>query len=217
MMLVIIAGFTAMAQDTEGDTPEHKGYFGIRLGAELTCPGEISSGNISMTAFKCGSGVEFGGIYNYPLSSRFCIEPGVMLFYNSYSLIDSYLKNISGGYNIKSVTMKKFGMRVPVRIGYHFDLKNDIKLHIFLGPELEIGLSGKECVKNKSNVEVSESYYGADGGMNRVNLLMCLGVGITYRQYYFGINEGLGMLNMFKNSNEKFHENNVVFSLGYNF
>lgn len=67
------------------------------------------------------------------------------------------------------------------------------------------------------NVSASESVYGDDGGMNRVNLLWGIGAGITYQHFYFGVNGGIGMLNMMDVPDVKFHENRVTFSLGYNF
>lgn len=53
--------------------------------------------------------------------------------------------------------------------------------------------------------------------MNRVNLLWGIGAGITYQHFYFGVNGGIGMLNMMDVPDVKFHENRVTFSLGYNF
>lgn len=64
---------------------------------------------------------------------------------------------------------------------------------------------------------MSESLYGKDGDMNRVNVLWGIGAGIAYKHFYFGVNGGIGMVNMFKNSDVKFHENRVTFSVGYNF
>ncbi len=107
-------------------------------------------------------------------------------------------------------------MRIPVVAGYHFDFTKDIKVSLFTGPELEIGFSAKEKIKGH-NIEMSESVYGEDGGMNRVNLLWGIGAGISYQHLYFGINGGIGMLNMMSDSDAKFHENYVAFSIGYNF
>ena len=107
-------------------------------------------------------------------------------------------------------------MRVPVMAGYHFDFPPDIKLSVFTGPELEVGLSGKEHA-NVEGKKYSESVYGDEGGMRRFDLLWGVGAGITYQSYYFGVSGGIGMLNMVDEDYVKFHENRVTLTLGYNF
>ena len=216
LMLVMTAGVTVMAQNTIVNNPDNKAYFGIRLGGEVTCPGKISVDNLGLSAFKNGGGVEFGGIYNVPVVANFYIEPGLKFFYNTYSMKDEFVKALQDDIIFNSVSFKKFGMRVPVMAGYHFDFTDDVKVSLFTGPELEIGFSAKEYIKGY-NFDVSESLYGDEGGMNRVNLLWGIGAGISYKHLYFGVNGGIGMLNMVDEPGVKFHENRVTFSIGYNF
>lgn len=214
--LAVFAGASAMAQNPIVNNPDNKAYLGIRVGGEVTCPGDITVQNVGISAFKNGGGVEFGAIYNVPVAANFYIEPGLKFFYNSYSLKDDFVSAIEDDINYDSVSIKKFGMRIPVMAGYHFDFTQDFKVSLFTGPELEIGFTGKEYVKGR-NIEVSESIYGDEGGMNRVNLLWGIGAGFSYQHFYFGINGGIGMLNMLNESYVKFHENRVTFSVGYNF
>ena len=216
LMLVMTAGVTVMAQNTIVNNPDNKAYFGIRLGGEVTCPGKISVDNLGLSAFKNGGGVEFGGIYNVPVVANFYIEPGLKFFYNTYSMKDEFVKALQDDIIFNSVSFKKFGMRVPVMAGYHFDFTDDVKVSLFTGPELEIGFSAKEYIKGH-NFDVSESLYGDEGGMNRVNLLWGIGAGISYKHLYFGVNGGIGMLNMVDEPGVKFHENRVTFNIGYNF
>lgn len=214
--LVIVAYMSVMAQNTIVNNPENKPYFGIRVGGDITCPGKISVDNVGISVFKNGGGIEFGGVYNIPIIANFFIEPGLKLYYNTYSLKNEFVKDLQDDIIFNNVSFKKFGMRIPVMAGYHFDLVDDIKVYVFTGPELEVGFSAKEYIKGH-NIDMSESVYGEDGGMNRVNLLWSIGTGISYRQLYFGVNGALGMLNMLHDSNGKFRENRVTFSVGYNF
>ena len=115
------------------------------------------------------------------------------------------------GFFTETYTKQKF-----IEAGIDFDFTQDMKVSIFTGPELEIGFSAKEHLKGH-NIDMSESVYGHDGGMNRVNLLWGIGAGITYQHFYFGVNGGIGMLNMNSESDVKFHESRVTFSVGYNF
>ncbi len=212
----VVAFLGVMAQNTIVNNPDNKAYFGIRVGGEVTCPGNVSVDNIGVSVFNNGGGVEFGGIYNYPVVANFYIEPGLKFFYNTYSLKKEYVKALQDDIIYDSVSLKKFGMRVPVMAGYHFDFTNDVKVSVFTGPELEVAFKGKEYIKS-ANLEMSGSLYGEEGGMKRVNLLWGIGAGVTYQHFYFGVNGSLGMLNMLSDSLVKFHENHVNFSVGYNF
>lgn len=206
----------SLAQSSLVNNPDNKAYFGIRVAPEITCPGSVTSDNIGISAFKNGGGIEFGGIYNVPVVANFYIEPGLKLFYNTYSLKDDFVGSIEDDMIFESVSFKKFGMRIPVMAGYHFDFTKDIKVSVFTGPELEIGFSAKEYIKGH-NIDMSGSLYGDEGDMKRVDLLWGVGAGVAYRKFYFGVSGGIGMLNMFDDSDIKFHENRVTFSLGYNF
>ena len=215
-MFAMSVGLSAMAQNSIVNNPDNKPYFGIRLGGEVTCPGKISANNVGVSVFNNGGGVEIGGIFNYPVVANFYIEPGLKLYYNTYSLKKEIVEAIQDDIVYNSASCKKFGMRIPVMAGYHFDFTDDIKVSVFTGPELEIGFSAKEYIKGH-NIEISENMYGDDGGMNRVNVLWGIGAGISYQKFYFGVNGGIGMVNMIKDSDATFHENRVTFSLGYNF
>ena len=59
--------------------------------------------------------------------------------------------------------------------------------------------------------------YGDEGGMKRVDVLWGIGAGVTYQKFYVGVSGSLGMCNMMDESDTKFHENRVSFTLGYNF
>ncbi len=216
ILFVTAASISVMAQNTIVNNPDNKAYFGIRVGGEITCPGKITEHNVGISVFNNGGGVELGGIYNIPVVANFYIEPSLKFFYNTYSLKKEFVEVLQDDIIFNSMTLKKFGMRIPVMAGYHFDFTKDIKVSVFTGPELEIGFSGKEYI-NGHNIEMSESIYGDNGGMNRVNVLWGIGAGISYQHFYFSANGGIGMLNMLSGSDAKFHENRVTFSVGYNF
>lgn len=205
---------SATAQDTVLNNPDNRAYFGIRVAGEVTCPGEVSEDGIGVGIFKNGGGIEFGGIYNIPIVANFYVEPGLKLYYNTYSLKDKYFDLVDG--DITGCSVRKFGMRIPVMAGYHFDFTPEIKVHIFTGPELEIGFSAKEKLSGR-NIDVSGDLYSDEGGMKRVDVLWGIGAGVTYQKLYFGVSGSLGMCNMMDESDTKFHENRVSFTLGYNF
>lgn len=101
--------------------------------------------------------------------------------------------------------------------GYRFDFTPDISLHVFTGPELEIGCTAKAHVK-AHGISGSESLYGDNGNMNRINCLWDFGVALSYQKFQIGFTGGIGMVNMIKDEPDvTFHENRVSISLGYNF
>lgn len=208
---VLGAVLGANAQNSIFNNPDNHGYFGARIAAEVTCPGNITMGNMSLDALSNGGGIEFGAIYNAPLVANLYLEPGLKFFYNSI-LANDDTKDMM---EVDSFSLRIFGMRVPVMVGYHFDFTENWKLYLFTGPELEIGLSGKAHAK-EDRVSVSESIYG-DDGMNRVDVKWGIGAGVSYQSLYFGLSGGIGMCNMSGDSNVKFHENRFSITLGYNF
>ncbi len=216
MAVAGIAGLSAVAQDHVLNNPNNKAYFGLRVAGEIACPGKMTVDNVSLDCFNNGGGFEIGGIYNIPVVANFYVEPGLKFFRNSYSFKDDWVKDMEDDIIFESMNIWKWGVRLPVMAGYHFDFTDDIKVSVFTGPELEFGFKGKETIKGH-NIELSENIYGDDGDMRRVNLMWNVGAGISYQQFYFGIKGGVGMLNMIDEPDVKFHESNVTFSVGYNF
>ena len=214
--IIVVIGCISMTAQSIFNNPDNKAYFGMRVGGEIACPGKVSAENIGISVFKNGGGVEFGGIFNVPVVANFYVEPGLKFYYDTYSLKKEWVEALQDDIILNSVSIKKFGMRIPIMAGYHFDFTQDVKVSVFTGPELEVGFSGKEYIKGH-NIDISGSAYGDEGGMNRVNLLWGIGAGITYQHLYFDVKGGIGMVNMLSDSDAKFHENRVVFSLGYNF
>lgn len=51
-LFIVMACVSAMAQNTILNNPDNKAYFGIRVGGEITCPGNISAENVGVSIFK---------------------------------------------------------------------------------------------------------------------------------------------------------------------
>lgn len=199
------------AQETLLNNPDNHGYWGVRASLDISCPGDMKIMGIGVDAFKNGAGFSIGGIYNAPIVANFYIEPGLNLYYNTYSLSKLFKDEIK----TSSASIRKFGMRIPVMAGYHFDFTPDAKVSVFTGPELEIGFTAKGHTKI-GNTSTSESLY-TDDGMNRVDCLWRLGAGVTFGNYYGSVSGAFGLANMFDIDDVSLHENLVSITLGYNF
>lgn len=217
MLLVAMAGVSAMAQYIFIDnSSDDESYFGIRVGEGLVFPGKVTVGDVGLNVFNSGIGVEIGGVYHHSIATDFYVEPGLKFVYNAYSLKDDYVKALQDDMIFNSISLKKFGIAVPVMAGYSFELSDEVLFSVFTGPELEIGLSAKEHIKGE-NIEMSGSVYGDNGDMRRVDFLWDIGVGISYQKFCFEVKGGIGLLNKLDAPDMKFRENRLALSVGYNF
>ena len=199
------------AQETLLNNPDNHGYWGVRASLDISCPGDVKYSGIGTDTYDNGVGFSIGGIYNAPVVANFYIEPGLNLYYNTYSLSKLFKDELKAS----SASIRKFGMRIPVMAGYHFDFTPDAKVSVFTGPELEVGFTGKLHLKS-GNVSESGTIYD-DGGMSRIDCLWRVGAGVTFGNYYGSVSGAFGLVNMNKNDGYTFHENLVSITLGYNF
>lgn len=208
-LIAALACFAGASAQNVINNPDNRPYFGIRAGLDIACPGDVKSDGIGIDGYKNGAGFHAGAIYNLPVVANFYVEPGLSIYYNTYS----YNKDILDALDVSSASVRKFGFRIPVMAGYRFDFTPDISLHVFTGPELEIG-----CTAKAHGISGSESLYGDNGNMNRINCLWDFGVALSYQKFQIGFTGGIGMVNMIKDEPDvTFHENRVSISLGYNF
>ena len=226
MIVACMSGiFSAAAETSEDEVIITKPYFEWRLGCDISCPGDVSSGMASVKMFTHGLGVEFGCVYHYPFVANFYLEPGFKVYYDAYSVNEDVAHMARADKSIKNWSIFKYGMRIPVMVGYRFHVNQKVGVYVFTGPELEIGLTAYERIKRivsigdmdfHTGVSTSD-IYADDNGLNRINALWTIGAGVSYRKAFFGLSGSLGMLNMSKVSGTKFHENRVTVGVGYNF
>lgn len=213
--VVFVSCLSSFAQSIILNNPDNKTTFGIRLSYDQGCAGKYTVGDVGAKMFKAGEGMELAGLYDIPLVANLYLEAGMTLYYNTYTMKNKYLDALEhelGSVRIFKIKMKKFGVRVPVMAGYHFDIMKNMKLFLCTGPELEIGIYGREQIDGhplEGNVDI----YGSKGNMKRFNLLWGVGGGISFRKFYIMVNGGFGMVNMLKESEAKVHENH--FSMGF--
>lgn len=142
-ILLVVACLSVSAQNRILNNPDNKAYFGLRIGGELTCPGDMTVENVGVSVFNVGGGSDLGAIYNIPIVANFYIEPGLRFYYNTYSVKGEFMEKVQDEIPFDALSIRKYGMRIPVMAGYHFDFTDDIKVSVFTGPELEIGFSAK--------------------------------------------------------------------------
>lgn len=136
--------------------------------------------------------------------------------------------NLAGDFNVapglgmdlsfrkdNGVSYKKFGIYVPVDFNYGFNLGSDIKLFVYAGPTIDLGLlyNGKDDNGNKANL-----YKEDEGNMGRFDILLGGGAWVTIQdQIRFKVGYKAGMLNTCKTDNVTVKNNVLSVSVGYVF
>lgn len=224
---IMATALTAKAQDIF-DNPNNHSYFGLRLSYELACPGDITAtGSIAKyELFGNSSGFNIGAIYNLPLWKNLYFEPGAAIYYNTYSL-DKDIFGASMGMQLDSGSLRQWGIRIPLNVGYHFDFTPDISISFFTGPEVNISFKGNTHF-GSGKYNVTGPAFGEEGGLNRADIKWRFGVGATiFDHYYFAISGAAGLCNMIRDDvlvsdgselqNLKMRSNLFDITIGYNF
>lgn len=226
--LFIGQSFSTYAQKRMTDSTPKKSYLGVRATLDLTVPRHLTLGDIKIDALSPGPGMSLGIIYNHQIYSGFFVEPGLDLYYNTSSITADYLNNdalINQAFSNRS--LRKFGIRVPVSLGYRLDILDNIGFMAYTGPVLDIGFSNDYYVtagESLSKVHYSGSLYneGKLITLNRVDCKWRIGVAMTSGNFYIGLSGDIGLCNMVNTSRTdytkvKLHENIFHLSIGYNF
>lgn len=241
---------TVMAQNRIVDNPDNRIYYGVRASLDLTLPGTVSevdymeADKYIYSPFSSNAGFSLGAVCNYPLFKNLYVEPGIELYYNTmkmYDLYEDYIDNEFDFYEADGYgdfanlggSVRKFGLRIPVVAGYHFDFTRKFSLYVYTGPVFNIGLTCKAYQKWVDDGERGEwttnLYKNTDDDANplmfkRFNLDWRCGVGISFGNYYLATVTDFNLLNNATTTragkNEYSYTNrNGLFqlTLGYNF
>lgn len=223
--LALAAGIaaSASAQTNIYNNPNNHKYLGLRLSYGLACPGDVNLGDgYKVDAYGNSSGFSAGVVYHLPVMYNFYFEPGAMLAYNTYSInkgvVGEFLPD--GLATIaKDASVRMWKLRLPLQCGYHFDIMPDLSVSVFTGPEIIVGLKGKNhvTVDNDSDYAVSSGCYGGDGQLNRFDLGWRFGAQGTYYEHYtLSFSGVVGLCDQMRKS-PKMHTNVFDITLGYNF
>lgn len=223
------------------DNPDNTTYFGARIALD------ISSAANGGGAYSNKAGFSAGAVYHIPLWMNLYFEPGLSVFLNnfgcsSWQTTTVQIPNLNpdgtpvlGPDNQPIIdekdfsyqqdgTIRNFGFRIPMIVGYHFDFAEDVKVHVYTGPQLNINLLARyhrEAVYVPSQEQEAETFgiFGT-GGFKTLDFQWNFGVGLTWQTYYLGLGGAWGLTHM-KSSTEMLprdlRRNLFSITLGYNF
>lgn len=130
-----------------------------------------------------GSGATLGGRYAYRFSDRLFAATGLDVFYRTlgtqYMIADNSL--FEG-------TVRNVGLRIPLMIGYSFDLSRQVAMSIATGPGLEVNLYARESAMPdfNGNTAVSTGTVNMfNRGFKRVDAIWGIALGFTFAGHYY--------------------------------
>lgn len=231
ILLIAASAFPASAQDIFDSSETNAPYFGIRLSYELASPTDLNVGHgmAKINMFDNGSGFNIGAIYNIPLWKNLYFEPGASIYYNTFA-INRDILNL-GDQEFDNASTRQWGLRIPLNLGYHFDILPELRLAFFTGPEFNLSFKGNQHY-SVDKYNVTAPLFGDEGIFNRADIKWRFGVGATFAtNYYVAISGAVGMCDIFRNditvsaeelgypieATASMRSNIFNFTLGYNF
>lgn len=235
--LVAGCALPARGADLVFDNPDNHPYFGARIGIDIT---SAANGG---AYYSNKAGFSVGAVYNIPVFMNLYFEPGLSLFYDTFGTM--YFKEFkipqpldpvvvggetgdkydTGIYQIDGY-VSNMGFRVPLNFGYHFDLTEDVSVHVFTGPQLNWGFSARYHQNSYIDPEnsrpmPSEAYsiFGT-GGFKHFDLQWNYGAGATYGNYFVACTGSIGLTRMCDRTDffkKDIRRSLFTITLGYNF
>lgn len=187
-------------------------YFGARLSFDVTHPAGCNDG------INNGSGFTLTGIYNMRVGQHVYFEPGVGVFYNTMGI-----RHVEYRDQLFDGSVRNFGLRIPLNVGYRFSLFDNFDLSAFTGPWFNVNLSTKAHLQpNFESPDPVSSPSLFDYGWHRFDMQWGFGIAATYAShYYIAVTGGIGVSSMATFSDldgkHRLRRNTVSITVGYNF
>ena len=145
-LILLTGALSAFAQDASSQ----RALWGIKAAVDLNIPGKWRGDAGSADMYRSGFGGTLGAVCNIDLAKRFYLEPGISLFYDTYSYKDLIISGEPGYVSESDPSLYKLGLRVPVVVGYDVPLSNDCSFTVYTGPEVSYAFAGEINFKDKN-------------------------------------------------------------------
>lgn len=167
--------------------------WGVKASLDINVPGKWKVGDHSTKLYKSGLGFSVGGVYTNYVTDNFFIEPSLSLFYDTYSCdftIQSDVNSIG-----EEPRTYKWGLRLPLVVGYTFDITDDFGVMVFTGPEFNYAFAGGYRLKDKTlQKEIDDTLFGKEDGQNRrVSCAWKGGIGFPFANWRIDLEAAAGI------------------------
>lgn len=229
LLVALLAAAVAMPASAQNIfyNPDNHGYLGARVALDVSAPASQRGFRIN-DLFSNSPGVSFGLVYNKPVFLNLYIEPGLSLYYNTisqnpddefYNSVTGQIEKLNGG------SLRQWGLRLPIMVGYRFDILSSLSAHVFTGPQFSYNFSGRWNKKLQGSSSVTSNMYSGDYDLfHRFDAQWAIGVGVSISNYYVSVSGSIGLNDMMKNPKAayedikyKMRKNGFSLTLGYNF
>ena len=204
--------------------------WGIKGNLNAELPGKWRNPKESIKMYNSGFGVSLGGLANIYLGKNFYFEPELALYYEGYSYDKIVIESPNSPAVNDGPKISKFGLRLPLMVGYEWNISDRWGLRVFTGPQLNYGLAGSV----KTNIEefrrdegLMTLYSNKDIGQRRFDLGWKVGVGFPVNHFMISLEGDFGLTNLHKNPKSSdpylqpadiiFRENRVSLGITYYF
>ncbi len=209
ILIALVTLISAVSSFAQGDNG-----WGIRAAFDINIPSKLSIDRTKVDEFRTGYGVTFGAVYSHWLNGSVFLEPGLSLFYDSYSFQDI---QVDVHKVAKGPSLYKLGARIPLVIGYTYYLVDSFPMRVYTGPELSCAFAGKVNVKDKALEGIIDTDpFGKNGIMNRVDCAWKIGLGVDFDIASICVEAAMGMTDIYKGP-MKCRDNRVAISLTHYF
>lgn len=200
---VIVALLALSVFNTEAQAQSGDNMWGIKAAFDLNLPskwGNRLEGAAPLDMYRSGFGGTLGAIYSYGFGSSFFLEPGVSLFYDTYSFKDLTVMGDGKYPREEDPSIYKSGVRIPVMVGYSYWLLDALPMRVYTGPELSYAFAGDVRWKNKALVEGGDlgDLFGKHGHQKRMDLAWKIGVGFETEIMTIGVEAAIGITDILK-------------------
>ncbi|MDE5997595.1 MAG: hypothetical protein K2G77_05205 [Muribaculaceae bacterium] len=217
-LLVIIAlifsSFSLYAQG--GDN-----HWGIQASFDINIPSKIGGrlNGEKLDLFRMGYGGSVGAVYSHWFNDVIFLEPGVSLFYDTYSYRDMIIEDGMTNKSEIDPSLYKLCVRVPLVVGYSYYLLDSLPMRVYTGPELSYSFAGQIRIKNKSLISDSDfntDLFGKNGFMNPFVFDWKIGLGFDTDFATVCVEAAIGISDVYKDY-LKLRENRVSVSVTHYF
>lgn len=216
-LAVLLWAIVAFAEDSESIMlPSDRNHLTVTVAYDASIPGNWKLANGSFKMFKPGSGISVGADYMLLFGKNFFFEPGARFYINNYTY-----NNITIGdgtpeepSKMYDPPVRKIGFRIPLTVGYKFDIFKKGSLLLSTGPEPIIGLSARTKVDEDQTEIFEEDMY--KGLMRRFDIAWDIRAAVIINRFRVDLTGAFGLLDLIK-TDAKMHEYRISIGLGYIF
>lgn len=222
-VLLTASSATISAQNPFNSGDNHT-YVGARLSLDVSAPSSQHAFSYR-DVFGNSAGMSLGFVVNTPIVWNLYLEPGLSIYYNTISQNSFENGQMLPGSDIslkRSGSLRLWGARIPIMVGYRFDILNLMSLYAYTGPRFSYTFSGRWNQKLNGGTSQNTNMYAGDLGLfNRFDAQWSFGVGASFSHYYIGVLGNIGMSEVLKGTwqdkKNKMRKNGFEITVGYNF